>query len=179
MAPPAAMLRSAVWAYVREWFDSVPHSCRLDAHFAPFPHHLVPVNYKDDCRCGDLPHQSPFPGVVRACQPSHLDWDHPSFVLRMNLVPHLMQALCAFAHLPREWYCMDCQPVSGFIFFNVDDSLVDCTCCVDDNVRARQCHRCHRILAGHCRDSTLRGLLRVHYPDVGRCLLVEKRSADR
>jgi len=42
VAPPSVMLTSAVWADIREWFDSVPHSRHLDAFFDQIPRHLVP-----------------------------------------------------------------------------------------------------------------------------------------
>jgi len=178
VAPSAAMLTSTVWAYIHEWFGLVPHSRRLDALFDQSPCHLVPLNNKDDWQCGDLPLLSPLPDAVRVRLPTHIDGDHNYFVLNMNLVPHHLLALSAFAHVPHEWYCMDFEPLTGFGFCNGGHALVDPTCCVDDSIVVHQCH-CHfRFLVGDRHDSTVRITLRVHYPDVGQFLQVEKRSVD-
>jgi len=107
LGPSATMLSSAVWAYVREWFDSVPHSRRLDACFQKRAGHLVPFHYQDNWRCGDLTPRSPIPEAMRVHQPSHVDWNYHSFVLSLDLIPLLLQALCPFAHVPHKWYCMD------------------------------------------------------------------------
>jgi len=124
------------------------------------------------------PPLSPFHDAVMVHQPSHLDGDHHFSVLSMDFFTHLLQALCAFAHVPHELYSTDCQPFLGFIFFNVDNCLVDLPCCVNDHIAICQCH-CHfSVLVGNYHESTSRVSLHCHDPDVGQCLLVEKRIID-
>jgi len=169
------MLTSAVWAYIREWFDSIPHSRLFDAFFAQSLGHLVPLYHKHNWQCGDLPPLPPVPDAVRIRQSSHLVRDHHSSMLRMDLSPHLLQALCAIADVPHKWYCMDFQPFPGFVFFNVDDSHVDRTRCVDDDFTVRQCHRLHSVLVGDCHDCAFCDPSRVHDSDVG--WILRRKSA--
>jgi len=52
------------------------------------------------------------------------------------------EALSVFAYVPHKWYCMYYERFPGFIFLNVDDSLVDSMCCIDNDITVRQCHCC-------------------------------------
>jgi len=178
VAPSAAMITSAVWAYIREWLDVVPHSTSLDAFIDLSPCHLVPLYYKDNWQCRDFPSLSPFPDAVRVCQPSHLHLDYHSFLLSMDLVRHLVQALCGFAHVPHEWYCMDFQRFPEFVFFNIKNSLLNCMCCVDDVIAVRQCYRHHCIVEGDCNVRARYVSFHFHNLDVGWCLLVAQHSVE-
>jgi len=102
----------------------------------------------------------------------------PRHICNMNLELNHLQSLCVFAHVPHEWYCIDVQPFPGFIFFNVDNSLVDHTCCVIDSVMVRQCHRRRCVLVGDCPDCRPPVHFHIHIPDVCQFLLVEMRSVD-
>jgi len=64
-APSAAMITSAVRAYICAWFDSVPHSPRCDAFIGQSARHLDPLYHKHNERCGDLPPLSHSPNAVR------------------------------------------------------------------------------------------------------------------
>jgi len=156
----------------------VPHSRHCNEFFDLSPCNLVPLYYNDDWWCGDLHPVSSFPDAVKVCQTSHLDCDDHFFILSMDSVLHQLQALCAFAHVFHKWYCKDFQQFPGFDFFNLDDSLVDDTCCVDYSVTVCEyhCHCC--VLVGDCRDSTNCVWSRDHHPDVGKCRLDHSRSVD-
>jgi hypothetical protein len=62
---------------------------------------------------------------------------------------------------------------------NIDNSLVDRTCWVDDDFAVPQYHRRSCILVGHCSDCACHVSFRIHDPDVGRSVLVETCSVDR
>jgi len=112
------------------------------------------------------PPLSHFPHALRGHQAS------------INVIPHLLPALCAFAHVSHIWYYMDFQPFPGLISFSIDNSLVNCKYCVDDNVSVGQCHRSHCILVGDGHYSTVCVPLRVYDLDEGRYLPGEMPSGD-
>ena len=74
---------------------------------------------------------------------------------------------------------MDLQSFPGLILFDVDDSFVDSPRCRDDDITVLQGHLGCRILLRHFCNHTLSIPSRVHDPNVGQSLLVEKRSVDR
>ena len=97
----------------------------------------------------------------------------------MHFILHHLQALCAFSHVPSQWDCMDLQPLPRLIFFNVDDSMVDCACCGDEAVTVCQCHCSRSILVGECGNRPPSIVFWVDDSKVGRCLLVAGCSVDR
>jgi len=71
---------------------------------------------------------------VGACQPPYLHRDRYLFVLSVDFIPYLLQALCAFSHVPDQWYRMDLAPLPGLVFFNINHSCGDCAGHSDDDV---------------------------------------------
>jgi len=96
VSPSTAMLISAFWVYISEWFDSVSPSPRHDTFFDKSLYHLVSPNDQDDGQCRDLPPLSSSPCAGSVLQQSLLNGYHNSFDFCMDLVPHLLQALSAF-----------------------------------------------------------------------------------
>jgi len=57
--------------------------------------------------------------AVGTRQSPYVDLDRYPFILSIDFIPHLLQALCAVFHLPHKWYSMDLEPLPELIFFNV------------------------------------------------------------
>jgi len=178
VASSTAMLTCAVRAYICDQFDWVQLSRHLDAFSDHFARHLIPLHYKDNWQCWVLPTISPLPDSVRVCQPLHLDGDHHSFILSMDVVPHLLPALCGFAHVPYEWHCINFQPFWSMVFFNSDVSVVDCMGCSYDNDVLYQRHHRHCVLVGNRCKCTHRVSFHVDDLNMAGGLLVEKCLID-
>jgi hypothetical protein len=119
------------------------------------------------------PARASYPDNVMVRQPLPVDGDHHSIVRSMDLVPHRLGALCAFAHVPHEWYNMDIELFPVFVFINIDNSLIDCTRCNNCNIILCQYHHQRSVLVSVCHDSTIHISFHVHDLDVGLCQLVE------
>jgi len=102
MVPLAALQKSAVWAYIHESFDLIPHYCSLDAFFDQSICHHVSLHYQLNWECGDLPTFTLFSDAMRVHQPLHLDRHHHFFIRTIDFVPHLLQALCTFANVSHK-----------------------------------------------------------------------------
>ena len=126
VAPSAAVLALTVWTGNREWFDSVPHSRRIDTVLDQSSRHIAPHYDEDHWRCGDHPVLPSLLDAVGAHQPPYMYRDRDPFVLSVDFIPHLLPALCAFSHVPQVLYSLDLEPLPGLIFFNNNHSLVDC-----------------------------------------------------
>jgi len=97
----------------------------------------------------------------------------------MDFIPYLLQALCAFTHGLHNWYWMDFPPVLGFIFFNIEDSLIDLTCGVDDCIVVCQLDSLWgTFVRNHHHHSAVSVPFSIHTPDAIWCLQVEKGSVD-
>ena len=96
----------------------------------------------------------------------------------MDLLVHVLQGVNAFANVPHEWYCIVIQLFAESMFFKINESLVNRTCCGDDDFTVHQCHRCRWALLGDYYECFFRVTLHIHDLVVGWSLLVEMCSCN-